>query len=85
MAQTAREAPQERRTRAPGRARRTPAVVLDSMRDMARELAARGWHLRTGGATGADSAFAHAAPAGQRTVFVPRRGYNGWEASANKG
>ena len=30
-------------------ARRTPPVVLASMRDMARELAARGWHLRTGG------------------------------------
>ena len=31
---------------------------------MARELAARGWHLRTGGAPGADSAFTLAALAG---------------------
>ena len=88
-AQTAQEMRQEGRTRAPVYAgvgaRRTPPAVLDSMRDMARELAALGWHLRTGGATGADSAFAHAVPAGQRTVFVPWRGYNGWEASANQG
>ena len=85
VAQTAREAPEGRRTRAPVYAgvgaRRTPPAVLDSMRDMARELAARGWHLRTGGATEADSAFAHAVPAGQRTVFVPWRGYNGWDAA----
>ena len=88
-AQTVREVPQEGQTRAPVYAgvgaRRTPPAVLTSMRDMARELAALGWHLRTGGATGADSAFAHAAPAGQRTVFVPWRGYNGWDAAANQG
>lgn len=85
MAQTAREAPQEGRTRAPVYAgvgaRRTPTPVLASMRDMARELAAHGWHLRTGGAAGADSAFARAAPAGQRTVFIPWQGYNRWDAA----
>ena len=43
-------------------ARRAPPASLASMWNMARELAARGWHLRTGGAAGADSAFAHAAP-----------------------
>ena len=86
VAQTAREAPQERQTQGPVYAgvgaRRTPAPVLASMRDMARELAARGWHLRTGGAAGADSAFARAAPAGQRTVFVPWQGYNRWDGAA---
>ena len=63
-------------------ARRAPPASLASMWNMARELAARGWHLRTGGAAGADSAFAQAAPAGQRTVFVPWRGYNRWDAAA---
>ena len=85
VAQTEREVPQGRQTRATVYAgvgaRRTPPAVLDSMRDMARDLAARGWHLRTGGATGADSAFARAVSAGQRTVFVPWRGYNGWDAA----
>ena len=85
VAQTARQAPEVRQTPAPVYAgvgaRRTPAPVLASMRDMARELAARGWHLRTGGAAGADSAFARAAPAGQRTVFIPWQGYNRWDAA----
>ena len=89
VAQTAREVPQEGWTRAPVYAgvgaRRTPSPVLALMRDMARELAVRGWHLRTGGAPGADSAFAGVAPVGQFTVFVPWRGYNGWDAFANVG
>ena len=89
LRQPVQEASQARQTRAPVYAgvgaRRTPSSVLASMRNMARELAARGWHLRTGGAAGADSAFAHAVSAGQRTVFVPWRGYNGWDASANVG
>ena len=86
VARTAREAPEERQTPAPiyagVGARRTPPAVLASMRDMARELGALGWHLRTGGAAGADSAFARAAPEGQRTVFVPWQGYNRWDAAA---
>ncbi len=40
-------------------------------------LARTGWHLSSGGADGADSAFAAGAPAGQRTVWLPWRGYNG--------
>ena len=86
VAQTATQTPGERQARAPVYAgvgaRRTPSPVLASMRDMARELAAGGWHLRTGGAAGADSAFARAAPEGQRTVFVPWQGYNRWDAAA---
>ena len=89
VAQTTREVPEEGQTREPVYAgvgaRRTPSPVLSSMREMARELAARGWHLRTGGAPGADSAFAGVTPPGQFTVFVPWRGYNGWDASANVG
>jgi len=44
---------------------------------MAGWLARTGWTLSTGGAAGADSAFAAGAPAGQRTVWLPWRGYNG--------
>ena len=40
-------------------------------------LARTGWHLSSGGADGADSAFAGGAPAGQRTIWLPWRGYNG--------
>ena len=63
-------------------ARRTPPTVLAGMQDMARELADAGWYLRTGGAAGADNAFARGAPPGQRSVWVPWRGYNGWQSFA---
>ncbi len=58
-------------------ARATPAAVLKDMTVMAGWLARTGWHLSSGGADGADSAFAAGAPAGQRTVWLPWRGYNG--------
>ena len=58
-------------------ARATPASVLADMTVMAGWLARTGWHLSSGGADGADSAFAGGAPAGQRTVWLPWRGYNG--------
>ena len=57
-------------------ARATPASVLADMSVMAGWLAHTGWHLSTGGADGADSAFAKGAPVGQRTVWLPWRGYN---------
>ena len=63
-------------------ARRTPPTVLAGMQDMARELADAGWYLRTGGAAGADNAFARGAPPGQRSVWVPWRGYNGRQSFA---
>ena len=44
---------------------------------MAGEFARTGWYLATGCADGADSAFAECAPAGQRTLYLPWRGYNG--------
>ena len=87
-AETRLEAVSDRPVAAPGApvpvyagvgARRTPDAVLSQMRDLAKRLAARGWHLRTGGAQGADDAFAGAVACGQRSVFVPWRGYNGWE------
>ena len=58
-------------------ARATPAGVLADMTVMAGWLARTGWHLSSGGADGADSAFAAGAPADQRTVWLPWRGYNG--------
>ena len=58
-------------------ARATPRAVLADMTKMAGWLARTGWHLSSGGADGADSAFAAGAPAGQRTVWLPWRGYNG--------
>ena len=58
-------------------ARATPAGVLSDMTVMAGWLARTGWTLSTGGADGADTAFAAGTPAGQRTVWLPWRGYNG--------
>ena len=58
-------------------ARATPAAVLADMETMAGWLARTGWHLSSGGADGADSAFAKGAPAGQRTIWLPWRDYNG--------
>ena len=58
-------------------ARATPSSVLADMTVIAGWLARNGWHLATGGAEGADSAFAAGAPAGQRTIWLPWPGYNG--------
>ena len=63
-------------------ARATPSSVLVDMTVIARWLArtrvpATGWHLHSGGAKGADTAFAEGAPAGQRTLFLPWPSYNG--------
>ena len=57
--------------------RATPRPVLSDMTKMAAWLARTGWHLASGGADGADSAFAAGAPAGQRTIWLPWPGYNG--------
>ena len=57
-------------------ARNTPPSVLQDMTALSRSLAEAGWHLSSGGAHGADSAFASGAPPGQRTVWLPWPGYN---------
>ena len=49
--------------------RATPGAVLENMTVIATWLARRGWHLNTGGAIGADTAFAAGAP-GRRTLFL---------------
>ena len=58
-------------------ARATPRAVLERMTVIAAWLARRGWHLRSGGADGADNAFASGAPQALRTSFLPWPGYNG--------
>ena len=63
-------------------ARRTPPGVLTDMTRIARWLHRTGWHLNSGGATGADRAFAHGASPDTRTLFLPWPGYNG-HASAD--
>ena len=57
--------------------RATPPSVLEDMTRMAAWLARRGWHLHSGSAAGADSAFAAGAPPGTRTLFLPWPGYRG--------
>ncbi len=57
--------------------RGTPAGVLADMTVIAGWLARTGWHLASGGAAGADTAFASGAPTGRRTLFLPWPGYNG--------
>lgn len=47
------------------------------MTDVARRLDAAGWHLRSGGAKAADSAFAAGASSKRRRIYVPWRGFNG--------
>ena len=58
-------------------ARATPPSTRRDMTTMAGWLARTGWHLASGGADGADRAFARGAPAGQRTLYLPWPGYNG--------
>ena len=86
MARPTRVEPKERLIQGPVYAgvgaRRTPPTVLAGMQDMARELGAAGWYLRTGGAKGADEAFARGAHPAKRSVWVPWRGYNGWQSFA---
>ena len=57
--------------------RATPSTVLEQMTVMAAWLTRRGWHLQSGGAAGADTAFAAGAPPGRRTLFLPWPGYRG--------
>ena len=58
-------------------ARQTPEPVLQQMGQLASDLADRGWHLHSGGTAGADTAFASAVPAHERTQFLPWASFNG--------
>ena len=50
--------------------RHTPPDVLALMTNVAETLQAKGWHLHSGGASGADEAFERGA-GNQKTIFVP--------------
>ena len=56
--------------------RKTTEDKLVEMEELARSLAASGWHLHSGGADGADSAFARGAGQAHRTLYLPWKGYN---------
>lgn len=56
--------------------RETPDDVLRQMTVMSGWLARRGWHLHSGGARGADTAYASGAP-DARTLHLPWPGYEG--------
>ena len=49
---------------------------MNDMTTMSSWLARNGWHLSSGGAHGADTAFANGASSDQRSVFLPWGGYN---------
>ena len=64
--------------------RNTPENILDEMFVIAEQLSQIGFTLRTGGALGADTAFAEGIPDGSDSklleVFLPWYGYNNWES-----
>ncbi len=57
--------------------RETPGAVLQDMTELSRQMAAAGFHLSSGGARGADTAFAAGTPADQRTIWLPLPGFQG--------
>ena len=59
--------------------RTTPEHILKIMRDAAAELASGGWVLRSGAASGADSAFEEGCDMmrGRKEIYLPFRGFNG--------
>lgn len=57
--------------------RQTPADVLLHMTAVARELATLGWTLRSGGATGADTAFERGCDAGNGVKEILLYNYSG--------
>lgn len=54
--------------------RKTPANILKRMTQTAKQLESMGYLLRTGGAVGAD--FAFAAGCTNKQIFLPKNGYN---------
>ena len=57
--------------------RQTPPDILDLMGKVAIKLRDDGWILRSGGADGADTAFAQQLERTDVEVFIPWRGFNG--------
>ena len=56
--------------------RETPPYIQSTMGRMASRLYDRGWKLSTGGADGADTAFAEAVPERGHVLYLPWWGYN---------
>lgn len=56
--------------------RETPDRILAGMTAIAMRMADRGLILRSGGADGADTAFAQGAPADNCEIYLPWRGFN---------
>lgn len=59
--------------------RETPQEVLETIQDVARHFAIKGWMLRSGGAKGADSAFESGCNSvgGSKQIFLPYKRFNG--------
>jgi len=64
-------------------ARETPESVLDLMERISLYLYREGYTLRSGGANGADSAFAIPLPPEAKKIYIPWWGYNGLKHSAH--
>jgi hypothetical protein len=56
--------------------RQTPQALLPALTDLARDLAGRGYVLRSGAADGADAAF-EAGAGDAKEVWLPWKGFNG--------
>ena len=55
--------------------RKTPFHILSLMTNIARDLEAIGYTLRSGGADGADKAFSHGCK--NKEIYIPWKGFNG--------
>ena len=63
--------------------RETPATILAFITKLAEQLAKQSWILRSGGATGADSAFETGSDeaGGRKEIYLPWKGFNGNSSS----
>ena len=61
--------------------RETPPDVMKRMTQLARRLDQLGFVLRTGGADGADTAFARGVEGSLKQVFLPWKGFNGVDSA----
>ena len=60
--------------------RQTPPNVLREMTDFAHNATTKnGYHLTSGGAKGADEAFAVSVPDDKKTIYLPWNNLNGWD------
>lgn len=60
-------------------ARDTPHHILKYMTRIAQALDQDGYKLRTGGADGADTSFMEGTTPDKTQLFLPWKGYNGWD------